>query len=68
MATNADRQETGLFPETAQDFDSVPAKAVHLKERRAAARAGGNKLQLAGLIVASVDRHHEGISAGLSET
>ena len=53
----ADHQEPGFLAELAQRLDKDPAEALARKQPVAAIGAGGDKLQLAGLKMASVDRH-----------
>ena len=53
----ADHQEPGFLAELAQRLDKNPTEALASKQPAAAIGAGGDKLQLAGLKMASVDRH-----------
>ena len=57
----ADHQKPGFLAELAQRLDKDPAEALIRKQPAAAIGAGGDKLQLAGLKMASVDRHTWGI-------
>jgi len=55
----SDQQGAGLSPELSQDVDKRSAEAQAVKELEAPVSAGGDKLQLAGLEMASVNGHQE---------
>ena len=57
----ADQEEAGFLAELTQRLDKGPAKALTREEPAAAIGAGGNELQLAGLEMASIDRHERNI-------
>jgi hypothetical protein len=60
----ADQEESGLLAELAQRLNQGPAEALAGKEPAATIGACGDKLQLAGLKMASLDM--KGISAGMA--
>jgi hypothetical protein len=57
----ADREESGLIAELAQRLNKGPAEALAGKQPAATIGAGGDKLQLATLKMASIDRHSRNI-------
>ncbi|MDR3675082.1 MAG: hypothetical protein P4N24_06300, partial [Acidobacteriota bacterium] len=65
MTRAIDRERSPAFSSPgcgAYRFDKSPAKALTRKQVGAAKSAGGDKLQLAGFKMASIDRHTETIS------
>jgi hypothetical protein len=57
----ADQEDSGLLAELAQRLNQGPAEALAGKEPAATIGACGDKLPLAGLKMASVDRHERNI-------
>ena len=57
----ADQEEAGFLTELAEGLDKSSAKALTREEAATAISAGGNELQLAGLEMASIDRHNRDI-------
>jgi hypothetical protein len=57
ISTQLNRQKASLLTKLTQDFNQDPTKRFVLKELGTAVSAGGDKLQLARLIAAAVDRH-----------
>ena len=63
-----DQQEIEVQADLAQNIDEAPSETIIFRQLGAAIGAGGDKVPLARLEAAVIDRHQMGISAGVSET
>ena len=55
----ADNQKVHLVAQARQLFNKNTAQTIRQKERRASVRAGSDKLQLPGFVMAVIERHPE---------